>query len=131
MVIDQHDPRHVLRRTSDERLLGMGADQPHVQPRGRQKAIVQRTAQLMYEFSRMYPAMSGIKPEYGWCTSVSLSADGLPLIGPHRNYPRHLFALGLGHNGVGSVWLAARGLVRQYLGQATKEDDLFGFSRLR
>jgi glycine/D-amino acid oxidase-like deaminating enzyme len=62
---------------------------------------------------------------------VSLSTDGLPVIGPHRNYPGHLFALGLGHHGIAAVWLAARAIVRHYLGEPTWEDGLFGFGRLR
>ena len=42
----------------------------------------------------MYPAISGLQPEYGWDASYGETADGLMYIGPHRNYPRHLFALG-------------------------------------
>lgn len=130
IVIDREDPPHLLRRTSDDRVLCMGADQPHLPPRAREKSLLQRSAQLMYEISKLYPAMSGIQPEYGWDVAVSSTVDGLPCIGPHRNYPRHLFALGLGHHGVGAAWLAARVLVRQYLGHPAKEDELFGFARL-
>ncbi len=131
ILIDQEDPPHMVRRTSDDRLLCMGAEQPHQPARSREKAVVPRAGRLMYEVSKLYPAISGIRPEYAWDITVSSSADGLPVIGPHRNYPRHLFALGLGHNGVGAAWLAARALVRHYLDQAAREDDLFGFSRLR
>jgi glycine/D-amino acid oxidase-like deaminating enzyme len=130
VVIDQDDPPHLLRRTSDDRLLCLGADQPHLAPRAREKAVVQRTAQLMYELSKLYPAMSGIQPEYGWDMTVSSTVDGLPCIGPHRHYPHHLFALGMGHHGVGAAWLAARILVRHYLGHPAKDDARFGFGRL-
>jgi glycine/D-amino acid oxidase-like deaminating enzyme len=85
----------------------------------------------MYGLSRLYPAMSGVQPEYGWSVPVSLSTDGLPVIGPHRQYPRHLFVLGLGHSGVGAAWLAARALVRHHQGIATDADTVFGFARLR
>jgi glycine/D-amino acid oxidase-like deaminating enzyme len=131
ILIDRDDPPHLVRRTSDDRVLCMGAGQAHVPPRSREKAVVQRTGQLMYELSKLYPAISGIRPDYGWDVTVSTAADGLPVIGPHRNYPHHLFAFGLGHNGVGAAWLAARALVRHYLGQATRADELFGFGRLR
>ena len=130
LVLDQEEPRHVLRRTSDERVLFMGADQPRVAPRSREKVLIQRTGQLMYELSRLYPAISGIQPEYGWDVPVSTTTDGLLCAGPHRNYPRHLFAMGSGHNGITSSYLAARVLLRQYLGQAEKGDELFGFPRL-
>jgi glycine/D-amino acid oxidase-like deaminating enzyme len=129
-VIDQADPPHQLRRLSDGRVLCLGADGPHLTPRAREKAVVQRTGQLMYELSKLYPAMSGIQPEYGWSLAVSSAVDGLPCVGPHRNYPRHLFALGLGHHGLGAAWLAARVLVRHYLGHPAEEDALLGFARL-
>ena len=80
----------------------------------------------MYELSKLYPAISGIQPDYGWSVPVAISPDGYPCIGPHRNYPRHLFAFGSGHNGVGSALMAARVLLRQYLGAPEKGDDLFG-----
>ncbi len=131
LVLDQHDPPHMFRRTSDDRLLAVGGDRPHMLPRAAQKANVQRTGQLMYEMSRLYPAMSGIRPDYGWSVPVSRSTDGLPVVGPHRNFPGHLFVLGVGHNGVGAVWLAARAIARHVQGRPAKEDDLLGFGRLR
>jgi glycine/D-amino acid oxidase-like deaminating enzyme len=130
IVIDHDSPPHVFRRTSDERVLFLGADQPAVPARAREKAMVQRTGQLMYELSKLYPAIAGTRPEYGWFVPVSTASDGFVCIGPHRNYPRHLFALGSGHNGVGSAYLAARVLLRQYLGTPDKGDELFGFARL-
>jgi len=130
LVLDQDEPRHVLRRTSDERVLFMGADQPRVAPRSREKVLVQRTGQLMYELSKLYPAISGIQPEYGWDVPVSTTTDGLLCAGPHRNYPHQLFAMGNGHNGIASSYLAARVLLRHFLGQAEKGDELFGFARI-
>ena len=131
IVIDQNDPPHVFRRTSDERVMFVGADQPAVPARARDKAMVQRTGQLMYELSKLYPAIAGTRPEYGWFVPVSTATDGFVCIGPHRNYPRHLFAFGSGHNGVASAHLAARVLLRQYLGTPDRGDELFGFTRLR
>jgi len=130
IVIDHDRPRHMLRRTSDERVLFMGADQPAVALRAREKALVQRTGQLMYELSKLYPAIAGTKPEYGWIVPVSEASDGFVCVGPHRNYPHHLFAFGSGHNGVASSHLAARVLLRQYQGDPEKGDELFGFTRL-
>jgi glycine/D-amino acid oxidase-like deaminating enzyme len=130
IVIDHECPPHVFRRTSDERILFLGADQPSVPARAREKALVQRTGQLMYELSKLYPAIAGTQPEYGWMVPVSVTADGFVCIGPHRNYPHHLFAFGSGHNGVASAHLAARVLLRQYFGAPDKGDELFGFTRL-
>jgi glycine/D-amino acid oxidase-like deaminating enzyme len=92
--------------------------------------LVQRTGQLMYELSVMYPAISGALPEWSWSYAHEGTADGLPFVGTHRNFPRHLFSLGGGRHGVGVSWLAARLLVRQFLGEPSKGDELFGFSRI-
>ena len=130
IVIDQNEPPHLFRRTSDERVLFLGADQPAVPARAREKALVQRTGQLMYELSRLYPAIAGTPPEYGWIVPVSMTSDGFICVGPHRNYPHHLFAFGSGHNGVASAHLAARVLLREYFGVADRNDELFGFTRV-
>ncbi len=130
IVMDMEHPAHALRRTIDDRLLFTGADQPHVPARSRDKAIVQRTGQLMYELSKLYPAVSGIQPEYGWDLQMAEASDGLFCIGPHRNYPRHLFALGAGHSGSAAAFLAARVLLRHYQGHHDAADDAFGFSRI-
>ena len=58
------------------------------------------------------------------------TVDGLPYVGLHRNFPRHLFALGHGRHGAAVAWLAARLLLRQFQGAPDKGDELFGFSRI-
>jgi glycine/D-amino acid oxidase-like deaminating enzyme len=127
---DADNPPHTLRHTDDARILFQGAAQAPVAARQQEKAIVQRTGQLMYELSRLYPAISGIQPAYGWSTRLATGLDGLPLAGPHRNFPRHLFAIGLGHAGLAGAWLAARILLRSYQDTPEPTDEHFGFSRL-
>jgi len=127
---DASDPPHLLRWTSDGRLLFGGADAERVAARQREKLLVQRTGQLMYELSLLYPAISGLPAEYGWSAPLALTADGLPYIGTHRNFPRHLFGLGFGRNGAGLSFLAARLLLRQHTGDVEKGDEMWGFERL-
>jgi len=55
--------------------------------------------------------------------------DGVPYIGLHRRYPRHLFALGYGGNGMTVGFLAGEILDRMIRGVARPEDELFGFGR--
>src|SRR5687768_7462437 len=91
------DPSGAGRRivwTPDGRLLVLGGDQDETPARRRSEVLVQRTGQLMYEALTMYPAIAGLQPAWGWDAPYGETADGLPYIGPHRNYPRHLFALG-------------------------------------
>ncbi len=119
----------VLSRTTDGRLLFAGADQPHVPDRARRRSVVQRTGQLMYELSLLYPAISGLPPHYGWDAGVANTRDGVMYAGLHRNYPQHLFAVGTGHNGPAAAYLAARILARRYAEAPAAGDELFGFTR--
>lgn len=127
---DGENPAHFLRWLKDDRVLFAGADQPAVPDRSRPKVLVQRTGQLMYELSTVYPAISGARPEWAWDFEHQETVDGLPYIGTHRNFPRHLFALGHARHGAGVAWLAARVLLRTFEGTPAKGDELFGFARI-
>jgi glycine/D-amino acid oxidase-like deaminating enzyme len=127
---DSADPPHVLRWLKDDRVLFAGADQSPVPARAREKTRVQRSGQLMYELSTVYPAISGVMPEWTWDFVHDETVDGLPYVGLHRNFPRHLFALGHARHGAGIAWLAARALLRQFQGTPEKADDLLGFARI-
>jgi gamma-glutamylputrescine oxidase len=127
---DTAEPPHFVRWLDDDRVLISGADQDPVPARLADSTRVQRTAQLMYELSLLYPAISGTPAAWGWSSVSAVTPDGLPCIGRHRSFPRHLFALGLGRHGAAGSWLAARVLLRQVAGDPAKGDDLFGFSRI-
>jgi glycine/D-amino acid oxidase-like deaminating enzyme len=128
-IADQRTPRHRIRFTEDDRMLVAGGDQPAPPERKRDAVLVQRTGQLMYELLTMYPVISGLMPEYGWHVPYGETTDCLPYIGPHRNFPRHLFALGAGGDSVTGAFLAARVIVRQLQHNPDKADDLFGWNR--
>lgn len=128
IVRDIASPPHCIRRTKDDRLLIAGADRDETPSRQRDAVLVQRTGQLMYELLVMNPAIAGLRPEYGWESSYGETADGLMYIGPHRNYPRHLFALGGGLSSTGS-FLAARILSRAVQESSEKADAVFGWTR--
>ena len=95
----------------------------------RDAALVQRTGQLMYELSTFYPEISGLQPAYGWDAPYSTTSHGLPIIGPHRNYPHHLFALGGdGSQSVTGAYLASRILLRHHQDDPQAADLAFGFA---
>jgi glycine/D-amino acid oxidase-like deaminating enzyme len=129
VVRDVAEPPHVVRWVDDERLLISGADAASVPPRLRDKTIIQRTGQLMYELSTLYPDISGIMPAYGWDAAYALTAEGVPYIGAHRNFPHHLFAFGDASRSVTGAYLASRVLLRQHLGEMDSADEAFGFNR--
>ena len=67
---DHAAPPHLLRWLKDDRVLFAGGDQPPVPARAQDKTLVQRTGQLMYELSMLYPAISGARPEFAWSCAV-------------------------------------------------------------
>jgi glycine/D-amino acid oxidase-like deaminating enzyme len=128
-IRDTGVPPRRLRWTRDDRLLLEGGDQPATPARGRDAVLLQRTGDLMYGLLTMYPAISGLQPVYGWEAPYGATSDGLMYIGPHRNYPRHLFALGGPPDSVTGSFLAARVLLRALHNSPDKSDAVFGWSR--
>lgn len=123
-------PPHLLRWLPGDRIFFSGADREEIPERAREKALTQRTGQLMYELSLLYPEISGLAPGWSWDAPRYETADGLPFAGLHRNFPRHLFGMGGGTHGAGFAGVAARTLLRIFQGRAEKGDDLFGFARV-
>jgi glycine/D-amino acid oxidase-like deaminating enzyme len=126
---DARVPPHRIRWTGDDRLVLAGADQDETATKLRSAVLLQRTGQLMYELLTMYPVISGLHPEYGWEASYGATADGLMYIGPHRNYPRHLFALGSPGDSVTGSFLSARILLRALQEKPDKADQAFSWVR--
>ncbi len=131
MLWDTSRPYHYIRWTPDRRLLFGGRDVRHVAG-PRRPARLRREARLLTkDLVRLYPALEGIRPEYAWEGLFATTPDGLPYIGPHPRYPRQLFALGYGGNGMTLGYLAAQALVRMVQGRTRPDDRLFGFDRGR
>jgi glycine/D-amino acid oxidase-like deaminating enzyme len=130
IVRDMASPQHWMHWVGN-RVMFAGADQASVPDRARERALIQRTGQLMYELSVMRPAISGFMPEYSWDVETSRTIDGVPYYGPHRNYPHHYFAFSGGTGGLGLSFAAARIILRHYQGTPDKADEPFSFTRIR
>jgi glycine/D-amino acid oxidase-like deaminating enzyme len=128
-IRDTRIPPRRLRWTGDDRLVLVGGDQDETPARTREAVLVQRTGDLMYGLLTMYPAISGLQPEFGWEASYGETADGLMYIGAHRNFPHHLFALGGRPDSSTGAFLAARILLRAIQGSPDKSDATFAFAR--
>jgi glycine/D-amino acid oxidase-like deaminating enzyme len=128
---DAEQPYHYSRWTRDRRLLFGGRDIPQTSPRGRPTALARQTEQLKSDLARVYPWLEDAPIEYAWDGLFATTRDGLPYIGTHRRYPRQLFALGYGGNGMTFGFLAAEVLVRTVRGSTTDSDHFFGFHRMR
>jgi glycine/D-amino acid oxidase-like deaminating enzyme len=127
---DTTSPDHWARWTGN-RVMFAGADQPTVPDRLKERTLVQRTGQLMYELSVMRSVISGTMPEYSWDVEYSRTIDGVPYYGPHRNYPHHYFAFSGGTGGLGLSFTAARLILRHYQGEPDRGDEPFSFVRIR
>lgn len=128
IVCDLETPAHQLWWTEDHRAVISGADQKRTPERLRDKVLIQRTGQLMYELSRLYPAISGTMPSHGWDLPLAHTADDALYAGPHRNFPHQYFAFGTLHDPT-RAFLASRILLRCALGETSKDDETFAFAR--
>jgi glycine/D-amino acid oxidase-like deaminating enzyme len=128
VLTDTESPAHHMWLTADHRAVFAGGDQKRPADRLRDKTLVQRTGQLMYELSRLYPAISGAMPAYGWDVPLAHPIDGVLYAGSHRNFPFHHFAFGTSHDPA-RAFLASRIILRSVLGRPERGDELFSFAR--
>jgi glycine/D-amino acid oxidase-like deaminating enzyme len=128
MLWDTDQPYHYGRWTADHRLLFGGRDHPRKRKTSA-ATLRKRTSELAADLVALYPAALAMAPEYAWEGLFATTPDGLPYIGTHGRYPRHLFALGYGGNGMTFGFLAGEILDRMIRGVARPEDELFRFGR--
>lgn len=129
VVCDMAEPPHNWHWTKGGQLIFSGAAGEPTPPRTLESVLIRRSAQLMYELSLLYHDISGMQPERGWAVRATTTADGLPVAGSHRSYPRHFFATGLDPAGLAASYLAARLALRAHLGAPEKGDELFAVVR--
>jgi glycine/D-amino acid oxidase-like deaminating enzyme len=130
MLWDTARPYHYGRWTADGRLMLGGGDASPVPERRRAAVLQDRAMGVWRYFGRRYPALQHVDVDCAWEGLFATTPDGLPYIGAHRDYPRHLFALGYGGNGMTFGFLAARLLLDAYRGRRSGDHALFAFDRL-
>lgn len=136
MAWDTDRPYHYLRWTDDGRLLVGGEDTVHRSAKGSRRRIASARARLLAYLAQVHPELADERPDYAWEGLFAETPDGLPYIGEHARFPKHLFALGYGGNGMTASFLAARTLVRLYqrgdkAGKVRPPGNLFAFDRAR
>jgi glycine/D-amino acid oxidase-like deaminating enzyme len=136
MAWDTDRPYHYLRWTEDGRLLVGGEDTVHRTVKGSRQRIARARGRLLQYLAQVYPDLARERPEYAWEGLFAETPDGLPYIGTHSRYPRHLFALGYGGNGMTACFLASRLLLDLYQTRDKRrksrpDANLFAFRRRR
>jgi len=101
------DPYFYCRGTPDGRLLAGGADEPFEGEASRDALIESKARSIQDWLSRLCPARRPCA-EFSWAGTFAETADGLPYLGPHPCWPRVLFSLGYGGNGITFSQIAAR-----------------------
>ncbi len=131
LLWDTARPYHYVRWTDDRRLLLGGEDRRVTTGPNRSKQFAEATRELRGYFNEVLPGFSDVRIARAWEGLFAMTPDGLPLIGPHRRYPGHTFALGYGGNGMTFAALAARILLEQWNGIDSADHQLFAFNRTR
>lgn len=131
MVWDTQRPYHYARWTPDRRLLLGGGDRRAAKKTETDTRFGEATRALHGDFCQLLPRLADVGVERAWSGLFAMTPDSLPYIGGHRRYPRHLFALGYGGNGMTFAFMAARMLLEQWQGVRSPDHALFRFGRLR
>jgi glycine/D-amino acid oxidase-like deaminating enzyme len=131
MLWDSESPYHYLRWTPDHRLLFGGGDRPQPARVSRRDVLSDKVRALRTDLSGFYPDLAHVEPAYAWEGLFATTPGGLPYIGTHRRYPRHLFAPGYGGNGMTFSFIAGGILQRLIEGRPRPEDAIFAFGRGR
>jgi glycine/D-amino acid oxidase-like deaminating enzyme len=128
LLWDTERPYHYA-RWFNRRLIMGGGDRPQVTRRQRGRAFEESVRDLRQHFERLLPPLGDIEIEDAWEGLFASTPDGLPYIGPHHRYPRHLFALGYGGNGMTFSFLAGRLLLEWFTRRPSADCQLFAFDR--
>lgn len=122
-------PYHYVRWGPEGRLIAGGADRPLVPASRRAAAFAQGRRRLARDLRALCPGLRDTAFDLAWEGLFAVTPDGLPYLGEHPRYPRHLFALGYGGNGMAFASIAARLLTSAILGRADPDLELFAFTR--
>jgi glycine/D-amino acid oxidase-like deaminating enzyme len=121
-------PYLYLRTTPDGRALVGGEDIPFRNPAHRDRLIPKKTEKLAACFREMFPKID-LEVAYPWAGTFAETKDGLAYIGSLPDFPRYLFVLGFGGNGITYAAVAAEIIRDQLLQRPNPAARLFRFDR--
>lgn len=121
-------PYLYMRTTPDGRIIAGGLDEEI--PREDQRAIraEHRGEELLKKVSDYFP-LPDLKIDYAWEAVFGSTHDGLPLIGPHPEYPNCYFIEGYGGNGTVYSMIGASILADVITGSHNEDMELFSLTR--
>jgi glycine/D-amino acid oxidase-like deaminating enzyme len=121
-------PYLYVRSTVDGRVVAGGEDVDFVDAEKRDKLLARKTKTLERKLRKMFPHVSW-KLASAWTGTFAESKDGLPYIGPHKDFPGAQFALGYGGNGITFATIASTIIPDLISGVKNSDSRLFRFGR--
>lgn len=128
MIWETARPYLYMRTTPDGRIIAGGLDEEI--PREDQRAIraEHRGEDLLKKVSSYFP-LPDLEIDYAWEAVFGSTHDGLPLIGPHPEYPNCYFIEGYGGNGTVYSMIAASLIADVITGSHNEDMELFSLTR--
>jgi glycine/D-amino acid oxidase-like deaminating enzyme len=117
-----------VRSTVDGRIAAGGEDVDFVDAAKRDELLARKTKTLEKKIRKMFPQLKW-KLATAWTGTFAESRDGLPYIGPHKDFPGAQFALGYGGNGITFATLASAIITDLISGTKNSDANLFRFGR--
>jgi glycine/D-amino acid oxidase-like deaminating enzyme len=123
-------PYLYVRTTVDSRIVAGGEDVDFVDEAKRDRLLASKTRTLERKVRKMFPRIPW-KLATAWTGTFGESDDGLPYIGPHKNFPGAQFALGYGGNGTTFAAIASLLIPDLISGVNNPDARIFRFGRER
>jgi glycine/D-amino acid oxidase-like deaminating enzyme len=121
-------PYLYVRDTVDGRIVAGGEDVAFVDATKRDRLLARKAKTLEKKIRQMFPHLKW-KLATAWTGTFAESADGLPYIGPHKDFPGAQFALGYGGNGITFATIASAIIPDLISGIMNPDARLFRFGR--
>ncbi|WP_425447037.1 NAD(P)/FAD-dependent oxidoreductase [Dethiothermospora halolimnae] len=136
IIRDTEDSYNYIRPTVDDRIL-IGGEDIEIKKRNSKIASLSHKDPLSIEkynileerLKGMFSDIKDISIEYKFSGIFGETYDGLPYIGEYKKMPNCYFCLGYGANGILYAILGGQLLRDMYLGNPSKDLDLFKFGR--
>ncbi|GAB3423025.1 NAD(P)/FAD-dependent oxidoreductase [Niabella aquatica] len=99
LIWNTADPYIYMRTTDDDRMLIGGEDETFRNPQKRDALIHKKEKKLLNTFEKYLPH-TPFWSDFAWAGTFGKTKDGLPYIGPHKDFKNSYFVLGFGGNGI-------------------------------
>lgn len=128
LIWETAHPYLYLRTTADRRVIIGGGDIDGADPETRDGLLPRKAAWLERKLRALFPHLR-FDVAFAWAGAFAETADTLPFIGAAPDFPRALFALGYGGNGITFSMIGADILCGMILDGGHDDAEHFRFDR--